>query len=450
LRFDYWRERPLVLLLSGVLLGGLGFLNAWDLPTFGFLLALLVLLRNLVGRLQASAVADTVGFVVPLAALAVLLYAPFYLTFGSQADGLAAVSDEATKPLHSALFWAPLIAVCLPLPLARLAADVDSWTGQRVLYALCVPLTLLVLWALLLALNGESVIDAISERGVNWLTTGFFAAALVICLLALWRTLDAPEEDANALTPVLGAMTLAVLLILGTELFYVQDLFASRLNSVFKLYYQAWLLLGVTGGFSLVWLVTRWLPASPALHLPRQAVAGLIAVCLAAAFLYPVGATLSRTEGLGRDGRTLDGTQFRENDDLHEYLAIDWLRQRAQPHERIIEAPGDSYSSDSQISAASGVPTILGWSGHERQWGRDPDLLAERRADIDKVYSTSSLDEAVGILRKYGVTYVYVGDGYAETYSVPAIDKFEMGLQPVFRSGDVAIYRLPLEAPAAQ
>ena len=32
-----WRRRPPLLLLSGVLVGGLGFLNTWDLPTFGFL-----------------------------------------------------------------------------------------------------------------------------------------------------------------------------------------------------------------------------------------------------------------------------------------------------------------------------------------------------------------------------------------------------------------------------
>ncbi len=49
-----------------------------------------------------------------------------------------------------------------------------------------------------------------------------------------------------------------MLLILGTELFFVQDLFGSRLNTVFKLYYQAWLLLGCAGAYGAYWLVQEW------------------------------------------------------------------------------------------------------------------------------------------------------------------------------------------------
>jgi hypothetical protein len=149
-----WRDRPLMLLLSAVLLGGLGFLNTWDLPTFGFLLTMLVLLRNLAGRPTRMPVLDTLTFAAPLAALAVLLYAPFYMTFGSQASGFAAVGDEATKPLHSVLFWAPLLAVCLPLPLARLAAAPGA-LKERVSAALALPLVVLIFWALVLAGGGD-------------------------------------------------------------------------------------------------------------------------------------------------------------------------------------------------------------------------------------------------------------------------------------------------------
>jgi uncharacterized membrane protein len=99
------------------------------------------------------------------------------------------------------------------------------------------------------------------------------------------------------------------------------------------------------------------------------------------------------------------------------------------------------------ISALSGVPTILGWGGHEQQWGRDGDSLATRREDVDRVYTTDSLEEAVAILRKYGVTYVFVGSGYSEAYPATAIAKFD-ALQAVFQSGDVVIYRVPPAPPA--
>jgi uncharacterized membrane protein len=218
------------------------------------------------------------------------------------------------------------------------------------------------------------------------------------------------------------------------------------------------LLLGVSGGFSAVWLVTRWRVAVPSLRLPREATLGLIALCLLAALLYPVGATLSRTEGLGRDGRTLDGTLHRRIEEPDQYEAVDWLRQRAQPGQRMVEANGDSYSSGSLISGASAVPTVLGWYGHELQWGRDGRTLSQRRSDINFVYTTTSLEDALTILRKYGVTYVYVGPGYeaafreaaeknGQTYSPRALQKFETGLPAVYKSGGVSIYRVPPEEP---
>ena len=37
-------------------------------------------------------------------------------------------------------------------------------------------------------------------------------------------------------------------LLAGAELFRIVDLFGNRMNTVFKVYYQAWILLGIAGG----------------------------------------------------------------------------------------------------------------------------------------------------------------------------------------------------------
>ena len=445
LAFDTWRRRPLSLLLSAVLVGGLGFLNTWDLPTFGLLIALLVLLRNLAGRDFASGARDTVGFVAPLAVLAVVLYTPFYFEFSSQASGFAAVSDGATRPLHSALFWGPLVAICLPLPLLTIAADVASRRTRRVAICVAPLLGLLLIWALLLLANGESIGNAVSARGLNWATTLFFALALIVSVLALWRSVESTEEDEFGLTPALAAMSVAFLLILGAELFYVKDLFGTRLNSVFKLYYQAWLLLAVSGGLSGYWLLSKAsLPARP-VQMARGGATGLAALCLAGGLLYPLGATLSRTGGLGSASRTLDGTRFAQTESPGDYAAIQWLRERAGRNERVLEAVGDPYSSAARVSAWTGVATVLGWPGHERQWGRNGSLLAQRQVDVDRAYSTTSLEEAMAILRQYGVTYVFVGRVERETYDAAGLSKFETGLPVAFQAEDTVIYRMPVD-----
>jgi uncharacterized membrane protein len=267
-------------------------------------------------------------------------------------------------------------------------------------------------------------------------------------MLALWRAVEAPDEDDFALTPALAATSLALLLILGAELFYVRDVFNSRLNSVFKLYYQAWLLLAVSGAFSAWWLLRGVSLGTKVLRTARVAALGLATLCVAGGLLYPLGATLSRTGGLGSAPRTLDGTLFTLAEAGDDYDAIEYLRSRAGLGERVIEAAGNPYSAAGRVASRTGIATVLGWDGHELQWGRDGGLLAQRRADVDRVYSTPSLEEALAILRQYDVTYVFVGSVERNQYPPEGLLKFESALAAVFRSADTVIYRTPVDEPA--
>ncbi len=460
LDLGFWRRQPLLLLLFAVFVGGLSFLNTWDLPTFGFLIVLLALARNATGtlggpgheatRAVVRALAATAAFTLPLLLLALLAYLPFYLGFSNQAAGLAAVTDEATKPLHSVLFWAPLVALALPLPLLRLGADRAARAPGRLAAAFVLPLLLFALWLLVIVVNdGAGAVDAaFADRGANWLTAVFFAAAFAVTALALWRALEAPAADEPALVPVLAATATAFLLILGAELFFIQDVFGSRLNTVFKLSYQAWLLLGVSGAYGLLVLVR---PAtSRALggaELLRGAWVGVVVLILAAALLYPLGATLSRTDGLARSDRTLDGLAFTRDGAGDDFAALDWLRRRAGQGEILVEATGGQYSAAARVSSRSGIPTVIGWAGHEVQWGRSGDLLARRESDVDRTFTTGALAEALTILREYDVAYVFVGSLERGKYPAEGLAKFS-ALPVAFRSGETTVYRVPkLAAP---
>jgi YYY domain-containing protein len=455
---DTWRRQWPALLPAAVCLGALGFLNAWDLPTLAFLVSALVLLRNLDGgedrtelKLRpyiASALRDTAGFMLPMGALVFLLYMPFYSGFATQAGGVNPVIDEATKPLHSFLFWAPLLAVTLPLPLVRVI-QARAWEGARWQWAAAVPVTLLAAWALMVAVEGGGIGEAISTRGLNWLTAVFYGCALSVCLLALWCALRERDAEDGASVPVLAAISAAVLLIFGAELFYIDDFFASRLNSVFKLYYQAWLLLGIGGAFSVYWLIDRWQPERGTLpDLARVSWSGMAALCLAGALLYPLGATLSRTEGLARPGRSLDGLAAARAALPRDYALAQWLATRAGKRERLLEAVGASYSPAGRISAWTGVASVLGWPGHEAQWGRNGRLLAERDGDVRTIYSTTSLTEAMALLQKYEVTYIVVGSVERATYPAAGLAKFDQGLVKVYSDGDASVFRMPPEEPA--
>jgi uncharacterized membrane protein len=90
---------------------------------------------------------------------------------------------------------------------------------------------------------------------------------------------------------------------------------------------------------------------------------------------------------------------------------------------------------------------VIGWLGHELQWGRDEQMLSARQAEVDEIYSTDSLPDALLILQKYRVSYVFVGSVERAKYPAAGIEKFASGLPVATQSGDTIVYRVPRTAP---
>jgi uncharacterized membrane protein len=95
------------------------------------------------------------------------------------------------------------------------------------------------------------------------------------------------------------------------------------------------------------------------------------------------------------------------------------------------------YGYPSRISAFTGVPAILGWPGHEFMWRGAAADTGGRIGEVRAVYEDP--DRAPGILRKYNVTHVYVGDTERELYGRLSLPMEY--LVPVYEAGGVTIYR---------
>ena len=462
----FWLRRPLMLVGVAIIIGGLAFINTWDIATLAFVIVAAAAVSNFlrVRRFTVDLGVQIVSFAVPLLVLATLAYIPFYASFTSQANGiLAVVSNKsvtvpATRPVHAVLFWAPLFAVVLPFVLARLAAARDRIEGRQIALAFVPLAAVIVGWVLVFAfekaggsgnLNGaEGLGTQIADRGAAWLTDAFIGAALAASLLALWLELTADDgrsERRGVIFALLLSST-ALLLVLGTEFFYVGDVFNSRMNTVFKLYYQAWMMLALAGGFSLYYLASRWRFSFPRELTFRQVWAGVAVVFLGAAALYPIGMTFNRTRPYSESGQrqtvTSSGLDALNYLSLDDRKAIDWLDGLAQGQDLVIaEAVGGDYTSAARISGSTGIPAILGWGGHEDQWrGGSSKARAGRFEDVTELYSTEDLNRAKDILQKYGVTYVYVGGLERQTYPPAGIDKFK-SLPVAYQGGTVTIYR---------
>ncbi len=246
-------------------------------------------------------------------------------------------------------------------------------------------------------------------------------------------------------------------LLAGAELFYVVDFFGGayrRMNTVFKLYYQAWLLLALAAVYGLYYWQSHMPRAQPQcarrpslraalFRAGHYAWAGLAAALLVASFYYPVGAVLDRTGVLGPNhtlkDNTLNGLEFLRNANPGEYAAIQWLRDRA-PWGRIVEAVGDDYSDYGRISSSTGLPTVLGWKGHELQWRGSSKLFSGREEDVDQIYRSDDPERVRQLLEWYDVRYVYVGHRERADYGGANLTAFSSFLRTAFERDGVVIY----------
>jgi YYY domain-containing protein len=452
-----WAE----LALTGIVLGSLYLINSWDLPTYLLLyLAALVLLYVRLGAppgpgADAPAPLARVWWrhLLPQAAAVLLaawmLFAPFHLTFKSLVGG----KD-------------PLIDVPLLATITRTIGFV-TWTKTSLhTFLIIFGLFLVPLVAFLLA-QGRGAPARAGLWRYPWavllgtlvfgLIIGF--PLLVLLPLALYTAalaLERADHPADAFA--LAGFALICLVCLGTEVVYIRDVFEMRMNTIFKFYYQAWLVWGLLAGYAGWRLAGAW-PKNqeprtenrlPAARGSRFLVLGstlLFALFLTGALVYPwmtAGKSFREGQRSGLDGktpteRTPEGA-----------ASIEWLRANVPGDAVVLEAVGDDYDGRgigaNGVSASTGLATVLGWPGHQDQWrGGDPAvhaLIDPRKADVATIYSSTDTAAARDLLRKYGVDYIYVGPAERATYPAEGFAKFDQLGDPVFQQGDVTIYRV--------
>ncbi|MEK9659382.1 MAG: DUF2298 domain-containing protein [Chloroflexota bacterium] len=255
------------------------------------------------------------------------------------------------------------------------------------------------------------------------------AAAATLAFYVAWtlayrdaeRLRGGREPQEGALTTVLGLVGMALMLVMGVELWRVVDVFDGELrrwNTFFKLTYQAWQLTAVAGAFGIWYVGSQWRRAGVASRVGRGVWTGALVAGAVLLAYYPAAAITSRVAEAG--GRfSLDGLSDLARSAPGELAVIDWIRTNTPRDALVLEAPevsssdahcGQSaYTSAGRIAAATGRPTLVAWTGSQRQWRSDGAAIDRRCADARAIYRASSADEAAPLLDRYGVDYVVVG-----------------------------------------
>ncbi len=479
------RSQAALFLFYALALGSLGFLNTWDFPIY---LGLVILAdaagRYLAGRrsfyeLLFRGLALGAG----LGAASILLYIFFYLGFSSQAGGVLPYILVPTRlpqylvmfgPFISILvFFLPLVVRNLPVDGSPLSKFFTFWLRTIALiygaYILLLLLGMAVLWSSGLQnqpliqswLNGFSLQEITAQvllaRLANpWL----FLLLSALLAMAFTGIAVTRQNDPHAVMPfVLLLAVLGIVLTLSVEFFFLRDNFGARMNTIFKFYFQGWVLMALSSVYG-AWWVSR--VSKGVLRSVFQASTALL---VGASLVYPVMSIYSRTEGFSRTPVLDASASFAGAYPNHwaaqpdDWAAIQWLRQNGRGVDGsipvILEAGSGGYENAGRISAFTGFPTLLGWTNHEGQWRGSYEQISLRTPVIEEIYTTAYGSVALDLLHKWNVRYVVVGNEeiqyIGELCQRPekpcntqrALSKFNEALTPVFTQGNTTVYQVP-------
>lgn len=475
--------------LTALILGSLAFINTWDFPIYVGLLCVVwgfsrYRQEGWSGKILLEFIKN--GLVLGIAGVA--LFLPFYFGFSSQAGGLLPSLEFMTKGIH---FWILFGALLIPI----IAWLFFTWKSEKVLFRLANGLKftailliglfiVMILYGLFLFTMGQvGPAWAVSENafiaalgikmveggaafsGVHanypaadvlkqaftrrvqspgtWVTLGLMLTMVIGLLVPKQKNqsleTESVEEDVEVQNEpdirlfVLILVLLGIMLTAFPEFFYLRDQFGWRMNTIFKFYFQGWILWGLAAAFG-----------SAVLFNQLTRVKGLffriaLSVVLIAGLAYPVVMLSEKTNGFSMKGWTLDGNAYINIYNPEDYAAIQWLQ--AAPMGVIAEAIGGSYTDYARISTRTGLPTVLGWPGHESQWRGGGEEMGSRMADIQTLYESQNWEEVSTIIQKYNIRYIYVGNLERSTYNVTTA-KFDSMLNVVYSNQGAVIYEV--------
>jgi len=226
---------------------------------------------------------------------------------------------------------------------------------------------------------------------------------------------------------------LGLAIVILCEFLYLKDNMGDtyyRMNTVFKFYIAAWLLMGVSSFSMLSSLAGRHVPPG---RFPAWS--GKLALVLVSVFM--VVAPLAVPLDPPYRGGTLDGLGYLDAAHPGDAGGIAFLRSLPGAG-GVVEAEGGDYTYFGRVSSFTGIPTIIGWPFHEYMWRSDTGgWYGKRQSDVKTIYEDPAM--TAGLMRQYNMTHVYVGDPERERYAV-RVDG--AGLVPVYDRGGVRIYAL--------
>lgn len=246
------------------------------------------------------------------------------------------------------------------------------------------------------------------------------AVAIIFIIRLLIRKESSIGFEKGARFGLLAFSLCAIGLVITPEFIYIKDIYGegyTRFNTMFKLTYQAFILLGIIIGCTCGILMNDKESKKRNWFLTINIV--IITVCLSTYSLHGIRDWFGDiSESNNRKGISSIETLEEDDDYFPEIEVAKIINQDTREVVNIIEAAGLSYTHSDALSVLTGANTVCGWFTHEWMWRDNPEIVNERSIEIRQFYESGNLDFNKKIIQKYNIDYVFVGPSEYNNYHV--------------------------------
>ncbi|HMO01670.1 MAG TPA: DUF2298 domain-containing protein [Oligoflexia bacterium] len=400
------------LLLAGLSLGALMAINVWDFLFYSTLTLVIILFRPLpklnirsIGRVFIRAIRDI--FFISLAASPILL--PFFIKVrGDSLPGLGFV----TAPEFNR-FWQAFSAFGQFVAPLMVLAMIQIFFAAKNKFKAVVKMSLaLIISSLAFLLSRIEIFIRASEK-TPLLNPPNFEIACFAALIIFFGTLWLVITDRSYLRSFFSGI---LLISLGSTIILAEQLYLfDRMNTIFKIYYIVYPLLGIA---TLVGLQKLLIASREKDFLFRYASSALYTAPLFLSFAGAISlmVLMARFQRVAGPRPTLDGEAYYAQYSPNDNAIVQYLNKMVQGVPVIAEAFGGSYGDFTRITMHTGLPTVLGWEYHLVQRGVSRDEINKRQNDLRLLYQTSFIDQAVEIIKNYKINYLVFSGLERATY----------------------------------
>ncbi|MGB1287737.1 MAG: DUF2298 domain-containing protein [Aggregatilineales bacterium] len=484
---------------------------------------------------------------VMLLMIAFVAYLPFFVGFRSQAAGIVPNLIYPTALQRYFLMFGPLL---IPVALFLVFQMVQGIREKRfnpvagisvgggiIAFLVLFLLALVGLSSLnpamasfvnnLVAQNGgwNEVMPQVVQRRIDYLAMPLLLLILLIIVVGrlfprINRKISSDSDAENTVVTypaatgfVLLLIAAGVMLSLIPEFFYLRDNFGVRINTIFKFYYQTWILFSIAGAYGIYSILSENRNG-----MLRVAMVIVFALTILPGLPYSVFGVYSRmmvepmqflgtgydigflSEAdledpvlLSYDGRfvqagedvlngdsatiatapengtirfkdnqlylvpapTLDGRRWMVGTD--DFAMLQCLSDKVSGSDAVVlEAERDAYNARyGRVGSITGIPSLLGWDNHQRQWRGSSygETAGTRDPDINAIYTDVRFDIVLPQIQKYEIDYIVFGQTERDQYGDVAEEKFLDFLPIICEAGNSRVFAVDENLsfnPAAQ